>query len=215
MSLKTGIRICTVLSVSIVRESMAMTRYFFDVVSRTRSQYDSRGTLLPNSEEAYKWARLLAVVLQVGSDKQELVGGEIRVRGPGGPELFSIPIGHLEAHLERVPRGRCELAEGDMKSFVVKRSMIIGGRNSSVSLEEAFWKGLKEIALNRRLTLSELVDNINAERRHSNLSSAIRLFVLDQYRTKIDAVCSARGPAEEKTRKPPTGEDTPGPTKPF
>jgi predicted DNA-binding ribbon-helix-helix protein len=102
-----------------------------------------------------------------------------------------------------------------MKSFVVKRSMIIGGRNSSVSLEEAFWKGLKEIALNRRLTLSELVDNINAERRHSNLSSAIRFFVLDHYRVKIDAVWSARGPAGEKIQNPPTWQDTPGSTKPF
>jgi predicted DNA-binding ribbon-helix-helix protein len=56
-----------------------------------------------------------------------------------------------------------------------------------VSLEDAFWKGLKEIATDRDLTLSELVGNIDADRRHGNLSSAIRLFVLDHYRVHQSA----------------------------
>jgi predicted DNA-binding ribbon-helix-helix protein len=72
-----------------------------------------------------------------------------------------------------------------MKSPVVKRSIVIAGHKTSVSLEDAFWKGLKEIAGGRDMTLSELVAAIDSERRHGNLSSAIRLFVLDHYRNMI------------------------------
>jgi predicted DNA-binding ribbon-helix-helix protein len=69
-----------------------------------------------------------------------------------------------------------------MKSPVVKRSIVIAGHKTSVSLEDAFWQGLKDIAGTRDMTLSELVAHIDSERRHGNLSSAIRLFVLDHYR---------------------------------
>ncbi|MSO66515.1 MAG: aryl-sulfate sulfotransferase [Pseudolabrys sp.] len=72
-----------------------------------------------------------------------------------------------------------------MKSPVVKRSIVIAGHKTSVSLEDAFWKGLKEIANRRDLTLSDLVASIDTDRHHGNLSSAIRLFVLDHYRTQI------------------------------
>jgi predicted DNA-binding ribbon-helix-helix protein len=69
-----------------------------------------------------------------------------------------------------------------MKSPVVKRSIVIAGHKTSVSLEDAFWKGLKDIAGNRDVTLSDLVAAIDLERRHGNLSSAIRLYVLNHYR---------------------------------
>jgi predicted DNA-binding ribbon-helix-helix protein len=59
---------------------------------------------------------------------------------------------------------------------------VIAGHKTSVSLEDAFWKGLKEIADARGMTLSDIVANIDSQRRHGNLSSAIRLFVLDHYR---------------------------------
>jgi predicted DNA-binding ribbon-helix-helix protein len=72
-----------------------------------------------------------------------------------------------------------------MKSPVVKRSIVIAGHKTSVSLEDAFWKGLKEIANGRELTLSDLVASIDTDRHHGNLSSAIRLFVLDHYRAQI------------------------------
>ena len=72
-----------------------------------------------------------------------------------------------------------------MKSPVVKRSIVIAGHKTSVSLEDAFWKGLKEIAGGRDMTLSDLVSTIDSDRRHGNLSSAIRLFVLDYYRAQI------------------------------
>jgi predicted DNA-binding ribbon-helix-helix protein len=72
-----------------------------------------------------------------------------------------------------------------MKSPVIKRSIVIAGHKTSVSLEEAFWSGLKQIASGRRRTLSEMVSTIDSERTHGNLSSAIRLFVLDHYRNTI------------------------------
>jgi predicted DNA-binding ribbon-helix-helix protein len=77
-----------------------------------------------------------------------------------------------------------------MKSPVIKRSIVIAGHKTSVSLEDAFWKALKDIAILRQGTLSDLVAAIDGERRHGNLSSAIRLFVLDYYQTR------SNGPAE-------------------
>jgi predicted DNA-binding ribbon-helix-helix protein len=71
-----------------------------------------------------------------------------------------------------------------MKSPVVKRSIVIAGHKTSVSLEDAFWKGLKEIADDRDMTLSDLVSSIDTDRHQGNLSSAIRLFVLDHYRNQ-------------------------------
>lgn len=75
-----------------------------------------------------------------------------------------------------------------MKSPVVKRSIVIAGHKTSVSLEDAFWKGLKDIANNREMTLSDVVATIDTDRRQGNLSSAIRLFVLDHYRAQIGEV---------------------------
>jgi len=71
-----------------------------------------------------------------------------------------------------------------MKSSVVKRSIVIAGHKTSISLEDAFWKGLKEIAAGRNQTLSDMVAAIDRDRQDGNLSSAIRLFVLDHYRNR-------------------------------
>ena len=79
-----------------------------------------------------------------------------------------------------------------MKSPVVKRSIVIAGHKTSVSLEEAFWMGLKSIASDRDITLSDLVTAIDLDRRHGNLSSAIRLFVLDHYRTMMGSAEGTR-----------------------
>ena len=82
-----------------------------------------------------------------------------------------------------------------MKSLVVKRSIVAAGHKTSVSLEDAFWDGLKEIARRRNITLSELVSTIDSERRHGNLSSSIRLFVLDFYCSKLaDVQAGGDGP---------------------
>jgi predicted DNA-binding ribbon-helix-helix protein len=75
-----------------------------------------------------------------------------------------------------------------MKSPVVKRSVVVAGHKTSVSLEDAFWEGLKEIAGKRQKNLSDLVALIDSQRQHGNLSSAIRLFVLDFYRTQLSHV---------------------------
>ncbi len=74
-----------------------------------------------------------------------------------------------------------------MKSQVVKRSIVIGGHKTSVSLEDAFWSELKEIAHGQQMTLSTVVRDIDTGRRQGNLSSAIRLFVLDNIRTRASA----------------------------
>jgi len=67
-----------------------------------------------------------------------------------------------------------------MKSPVVKRSIVIAGHKTSVSLEDAFWQGLKEIAAIKDKTLSDLVASIDTGRHGGgNLSSAIRLFVFE------------------------------------
>jgi len=69
-----------------------------------------------------------------------------------------------------------------MKSSVSKRSIVIAGHKTSVSLEDKFWDSLKEIARQRDMTLGALIAAIDRDREHPNLSSAIRLFVLGVYR---------------------------------
>ena len=71
-----------------------------------------------------------------------------------------------------------------MKSTVVKRSIVVAGHKTSVSLEDAFWEGLKDIAKAHRVTLSDLVGGIDTNREHGNLSSALRLFVLSHYQAQ-------------------------------
>ena len=72
-----------------------------------------------------------------------------------------------------------------MKSSVVKRSIVVAGHKTSVSLEDAFWNSLKEIAIAHGVTLSKLVAEIDKARQHNNLSSAVRLFVLERFRTQL------------------------------
>jgi predicted DNA-binding ribbon-helix-helix protein len=69
-----------------------------------------------------------------------------------------------------------------MKSQIVKRSIVIDGHKTSISLEDAFWSGLKEIAQAHQATLSNVVGEIDRAREQGNLTSAIRLFVLEQVR---------------------------------
>jgi predicted DNA-binding ribbon-helix-helix protein len=85
------------------------------------------------------------------------------------------------------PFGICCLhaGAGIMRSPVVKRSIYFGGRKTSVALEDAFWRGLKDIAQARQMTVSHLVGAVDAQRHQSNLSSALRLFVLKFHRDQI------------------------------
>jgi predicted DNA-binding ribbon-helix-helix protein len=70
------------------------------------------------------------------------------------------------------------------KSRIIKRSIVVNGHKTSVSLEDEFWSALKEIAGRRHVTLSDLVTALDQQRQHGNLSSALRLFVLDFYRSR-------------------------------
>jgi predicted DNA-binding ribbon-helix-helix protein len=73
-----------------------------------------------------------------------------------------------------------------MRSQIVKRSFVIAGQKKSISLEEAVWRSLKEIATNRDVTLLDLLTNIASTEYQRNLSSAIRLFVLNFYREQLE-----------------------------
>ena len=88
-----------------------------------------------------------------------------------------------------------------MKSSVGKRSIVVAGHKTSVSLEEAFWNGLKEISGLRDMTLSELVDEINGNRQQGNLSSAIRLFVLNHFKSRVADTASESRPIRTISQK--------------
>ena len=68
-----------------------------------------------------------------------------------------------------------------MASSVIKHSIVIAGHKTSVSLEDCFWKGLKDIARDRDLSLSNLVSAVGTERANANLSSALRVFVFQHF----------------------------------
>ena len=71
-----------------------------------------------------------------------------------------------------------------MKSSVIKRSVVFNGHKTSARHKDAFWNSLKEIAHTHGVTMSKLVAEIDNARQHNNLSSAVRLFILDQFRTR-------------------------------
>jgi predicted DNA-binding ribbon-helix-helix protein len=92
--------------------------------------------------------------------------------------------------------GRQQRAEaGHLKSRVIKRSLVVGGHKTSVSLEDVFWNELRAIAHARHMHLSELVGRIDSERQHCNLSSAIRLFVFEQCRNRAEGANHQLEPA--------------------
>jgi predicted DNA-binding ribbon-helix-helix protein len=70
--------------------------------------------------------------------------------------------------------------------MVVGHSIIIDGHKMGVSLEEVYWKSLREIAEERGETLAHLIASIDTTRQNANLSSAIRHFVLGFYRDQLD-----------------------------
>ena len=70
-------------------------------------------------------------------------------------------------------------------STVVKRSIIVSGHKTSISLEDEFWTALKEIAAVQKIATQVLI--LKARSLHPNLSSSIRLFVLDYYRQQAAA----------------------------
>jgi len=69
-----------------------------------------------------------------------------------------------------------------MKSAVVKRSVVIRGHKTSVSLEDEFWTHLRAIAGAKQITVSQLLAEIDEGRECPNLSSAIRVYILAHFR---------------------------------
>jgi predicted DNA-binding ribbon-helix-helix protein len=81
------------------------------------------------------------------------------------------------------------------RSPVIKRSVMLVGHKTSVSLEDQFWDGLHEITLNKGVSTTALIERIDTNRAVHNLSSAIRLFVLDYFK-------NVRQSADIPERKP-------------
>jgi predicted DNA-binding ribbon-helix-helix protein len=73
------------------------------------------------------------------------------------------------------------------KSTIVKRSIVIDGHKTSISLEDPFWAELKVIAAEKDVTRSELIAMVDHDRQRGSLSSALRLFVLSWYRPETTA----------------------------
>src|SRR5215475_909208 len=71
-----------------------------------------------------------------------------------------------------------------MTSTLTKRSVVIAGRKTSISLEDEFWNGLKAIARQHQRTLSSVVGEID-QKRNGNLSSAIRVYVFGHLCTQM------------------------------
>jgi predicted DNA-binding ribbon-helix-helix protein len=87
-----------------------------------------------------------------------------------------------------------------MKSRIVKRSVVIDGQKTSVSLEDAFWIALKQLAREQKIPLTGLITGINAQRTPGNLSSAIRLFVLNHFRELAMQLRGADAPSDAQSR---------------
>jgi len=71
-----------------------------------------------------------------------------------------------------------------MKSAIAKRSVVLDGHKTSISLEDAFWDSVRAIADRKKIKLTELLAQIDGERNNSNLWSAIRVFVLNEMRAQ-------------------------------
>jgi predicted DNA-binding ribbon-helix-helix protein len=86
-----------------------------------------------------------------------------------------------------VSRAAMRSSRAAMKSLILKRSIMIDGQKTSVSLEDEFWQALKQIAAGLDMKMAELVHRIGQQREYGNLSSALRLFVLEHYLSRAKA----------------------------
>jgi predicted DNA-binding ribbon-helix-helix protein len=91
-----------------------------------------------------------------------------------------------------------------MKTTVFKRSVIIHGHKTSVSLESEFWHCVRQIAAREGTTISDLVSGIDRTRGDSNLSSAIRLFVLQDFQSRADPSLRSQSAGDKPGRRPPS-----------
>jgi predicted DNA-binding ribbon-helix-helix protein len=82
-----------------------------------------------------------------------------------------------------------------VQSTVIKRSVMIDRHKTSVSLEEAFWKALREMARKRGVTISALVSAASRDRQIGNLSSHLRLMVLNDLKNRTPSADGERSSA--------------------
>lgn len=90
-----------------------------------------------------------------------------------------------------------------MNSPIIKRSIILHAHKTSVSLEQPFWLELKSIAAERKIPLHRLIAEVDKNRQHGNLSSALRLFVLARYRSEAVEARAQHHGSNEPLRKAP------------
>lgn len=88
-----------------------------------------------------------------------------------------------------------------MTRQIIKRSVIVAGRKTSVSLEDSFWTELREAVAVRQTTISALVTGIDHDRGLTNLSSALRLFVVERLQAQVASLRAAK--AQEPYGKSP------------
>jgi predicted DNA-binding ribbon-helix-helix protein len=100
------------------------------------------------------------------------------------------------------------------RANAIKRSVYVDGHKTSVSLENEFWDGLREVARHKNLTASALVATIASGQNRNNLSSAVRVFVLNHYRTQCGQKILSNEPARiaRPQARPPLPADS-GPTR--
>lgn len=73
-------------------------------------------------------------------------------------------------------------------SAVIKRSLVVAGHSTSISLEDAFWSALKAVAQERGRSIAAVVGEIDQDRHGANLSSAIRVYLLrDAQKSAVSA----------------------------
>lgn len=87
------------------------------------------------------------------------------------------------------------------KSSIVKRSVVINGHKTSVSVEDIFWNTLKKIANDANVSVSETIANIDGARKSGNLSSAIRTYVLAHHVGSGDGYIDSRKPELDGARR--------------
>jgi predicted DNA-binding ribbon-helix-helix protein len=85
-------------------------------------------------------------------------------------------------------------------SLVKKRTIVIANHNTSVSMESAFWDSLKEIAASEGIPINRLVSRIHAKRQNANMSSAVRVYILEYYRRLIEQALTAGGARGKRKR---------------
>lgn len=94
-----------------------------------------------------------------------------------------------------------------MKTSIVKRSIVLAGHKTSVSLENEFWQGLHQIAEQQKISVTALLQKIDLGRINANLSSAIRIFVLECFRTQ--AMAGQQPPLSRGTMSRPAVDVSP------